>query len=102
MLEVLVHFEPEDLPDSYQLLKVTCPDDISIFDCDPEAIDITDIEATQAFGSDFIKQGRHCLLSIPSAILPVARNYLINPAHELAKTISIETVARYPFDKRLK
>lgn len=31
LLEVLVHFEPDQIPPSFQLIKIRCPDEVSIF-----------------------------------------------------------------------
>jgi RES domain-containing protein len=38
---------------------------------------------------------------VPSAIVPAASNYLLNPAHADASRLSIATVTRAPFDPRL-
>jgi RES domain-containing protein len=38
---------------------------------------------------------------VPSAIMPFATNYLINPMHTDAARIRVAHAARYPHDQRL-
>jgi RES domain-containing protein len=41
------------------------------------------------------------VVAVPSAIMPFAKNYLINPRHKDAARISVVQAARYPHDRRL-
>jgi RES domain-containing protein len=56
---------------------------------------------TQKLGSEFLQAGEFALLSVPSVVMPQARNYLLNPAHPDAAPIHIAQTWRYPFDSRL-
>ena len=38
-------------------------------------------ETTRALGTQWVKEERSVVLAVPSAVLPVAKNYLINPFH---------------------
>jgi len=38
-------------------------------------------EATRNLGTRWFEAGRSAVLAVPSAVLPVAKNYLINPFH---------------------
>jgi len=99
LLEMLVHVDLEDLPVNFQLLKIDCPDDVGIQVADK--IYLSDDVSTREIGDIWLSQGKTCLLRVPSAVLPVASNILINPRHADAARLEIETVLRYPFDSRL-
>ncbi|MGL4610865.1 MAG: RES family NAD+ phosphorylase [Trueperaceae bacterium] len=44
---------------------------------------------TREYGSRWAKEGRSLLLSVPSIIVPVERNYLLNPLHPNHQDIRI-------------
>ena len=109
LLEVMVHLEIdfEDLPGTYQLLEVDVPDDVAI-----ESVTIATLERVSQDWKDDPKITRGLLLpwfegvrtavvAVPSAIMPFARNYLINPKHVDAARITVVHAARYPHDQRL-
>ena len=97
LLEVMVHLEIdfEDLPSTYQLLEIDVPDTI-----DPERISVADLElVSQGWKEDpNITRGallpwfddlRTAVVAVPSAIMPFATNYLINPRHPDAAGIRV-------------
>lgn len=104
LLEVLVHVDFEEFPASYTLLKIACPDEIPVHtigrgDTD---LDLDDLQSTQILGDSLLKEGNVCLMSVPSIVMPEARNILINPQHQAAGQIQIEAVMSYPLDKRFR
>jgi RES domain-containing protein len=109
LLEVMVHLEIdfEDLPDTYQLLEIDVRDDVPI-----ERIPVATIEKVSRDWKDdpkitrqllrpWFEQVRTAAIAVPSAIMPFATNYLINPAHADAARIRVVHAARYPHDHRL-
>jgi RES domain-containing protein len=103
LLEVMVHLEvdAEDMPRDYQLLGVDVPDDIpAAFMGLPDGWS-DDIATTRALGDAWLREGSSALLRVPSAIVPDARNYLLNPAHADAARIAIVESQRAAFDPRL-
>jgi RES domain-containing protein len=100
MLEVLVHVDAEDVPGTYQLLRITCPDDVPQHRIDN--LDITDLAMTRSVGTNFLTENRGLLLNVPSIVMPAARNILINPRHARASDLEIADIFHYPFDRRLK
>jgi len=103
LLEVMVHLEidAEDLPRDYQLLAVDVPDGISAaFIGLPDGWR-DDIANTRALGDAWLREGSSALFRVPSAIVPDARNYLLNPAHADAPRITIAETQRSAFDPRL-
>ena len=107
LLEALVHLEIDSfagLPSHYQLLQINAPDEIlreTVSDSLLGAGWSADIARTRAIGDAWLIEGRTALLSVPSAVVPSSRNWLINPSHRDAARLAIAGVAKFPFDKRL-
>lgn len=103
LLEVMVHLEvdAEDLPRDYQLLAVDVPDGISAAFLGLPDGWRDDVSNTRALGDAWLREGSSALLRVPSAIVPDARNYLLNPAHADAARITIAEAQRAAFDPRL-
>lgn len=106
LLEVMVHLEvdAEDLPSHFQLLAVDVPDDLKITTVDEAALPPRWREQTaltRARGDDWLRGAATALLRVPSAIVPDAANYLLNPAHPDAVRLGIAHAVRAGFDPRL-
>lgn len=54
-----------------------------------------------AIGDSWAAAGRSLVLRVPSAIIPPASNFLINPAHADLSRVVIERPERFTFDTRL-
>ena len=106
LIEVMVHLEidAEDLPSHYQLLGVEVPDSVTITAVAENELPDgwrEQIALTRARGDDWLHAGATALLRVPSAIVPQAANYLLNPAHPDAVRVTIAATLRAPFDPRL-
>lgn len=101
LLEILVHATRWTVPDVYQLIEIDIPDDVPVLDAILPDGWSKDERLTQEVGMGFLAGRTAALLRVPSAIMPKARNLLINPAHDAAARISIVETYRYPFDSRL-
>jgi RES domain-containing protein len=106
LLEVMVHLEidAEDLPSHYQLLGVDAPDDLPVTRLDEHELQTNWREQaaiTRAIGDNWLHAAKSALFSMPSAIVPDARKYLLNSAHPDAARISIVATTRATFDSRL-
>jgi RES domain-containing protein len=106
LVEVLVHLEvdSEDIPRSYQLLAIDLPDNVAFqaVRSDQLAANWHDhLQVTRDVGDSWLKENRVLLLRVPSAIMPFATNWLLNPPHEEATNARITEIIRAPFDRRL-
>ncbi|WEZ84252.1 RES family NAD+ phosphorylase [Rhizobium sp. 32-5/1] len=101
LLEILVHVDIEDLPDDYQLLKIDCPDDVAVTTIPIDQAHVEDLDWTRREGSRLLGENSGCLIRVPSAVMPEATNFLINPRHPDAGRLTIAKAIRYPFDSRL-
>jgi RES domain-containing protein len=99
VLEYIVHVEPNNLPDKLIWLKICIPDDVS-FENFSGAIAPAEFEASQ-IGDKWIKLGKTVALIVPSAVLPLENNVLINPKHSDMSRISIIDQQLFFFDQRL-
>ncbi len=109
LLETLVHLEldAEDLPDRYRLLTVEAPDDVSIAELSAGQLDRdwpdwrSNAETTRSLAEGFFADAQHALLRMPSALVPEARNAMLNPAHPDARQFRIVSDVSAAFDPRL-
>jgi RES domain-containing protein len=58
-------------------------------------------QATQSLGDDWAAAAKLPVLSVPSAVVPEERNYLLNPAHPLYSRIAIGSPMECRIDHRL-
>jgi len=82
LLEVCVHTSANDVPPSYTLLAVSVEDQTAMETLDvsslrPDWIDHT--ESTRERGSEWLRSVRSALWRVPSALVPVTFNVLLNP-----------------------
>ena len=56
--------------------------------------------STQQIGDQWFKQSRSVVLELPSLIVPIEINYLLNPVHPDFKTITIAKPEPFSFDPR--
>ncbi|CAN7508180.1 RES family NAD+ phosphorylase [Rhizobium sp. LjRoot254] len=101
LLEIIVHIDPEEMASTYQVLKIFCPDDLPTYIANEPKNKLDSSDFTRALGSMVLGGGQYCLLDVPSIVMPLARNILINPDHPAADRIRIEEKHLLPFDQRL-
>ena len=109
VLEKLVHIEDASLlPDDTMLVRYDVPDDVEfdvtrLGDLPPEWRAVTRI--TRSRGDNWLRAESSCLMSVPSAVVPVAetadRNIMINHRHQDASRIAISRIERFDYDPRL-
>jgi len=109
MLEVLVHVDRDDAPESWVCVGAELPDDTKIEKVEKDALPRGWRTAnpysaeTQDIGARWLEGGKFAALSVPSAIIPIheEKNYLLNPDHGEMKRIEIVETAPFTFDPRL-
>jgi len=106
MTEVVVHFAIGSLPDGFMMMTIQVPDTISIKEIDIRTLpaawnQFPPLKTTQSIGDLFIREGKTCLLRVPSAVTTGDFNYLMNPVHPDFKKINISGYDPFPFDRRL-
>lgn len=105
-LEVLVHVDPLTAPTDLRLLAIEIPDDLSMETMDSTALPIgwnavPAPAALQTIGTMWLVSGRSAALMVPSAIITVERNILLNPRHPELGRVRVVGDEPFSFDTRL-
>lgn len=106
-LELLVHVEAVTLPDDLVALEIELPDGPEHFayaEADRLPPDWRSYPAPEweaELGDTWIADGEFLALGVPSAVIPMEFNILINPAHAAMRTVKILSERPFRFDERL-
>jgi RES domain-containing protein len=105
-LELFVHVAPGIIPADLVWLRGTLPDSISV-----KRIEVADLPSNwrdypappelQRMGTDWIMSLTSLVLVVPSAINPIERNLLLNPAHPDMNKLEVEEGLPFQFDPRM-
>jgi RES domain-containing protein len=105
LFEVWVHLpatqrKPGSLPNHVKV-GLDLPDDMGVETHTPDPATLADRSQTSAFGDLWLEEQRSAVLSVPSAILPEDRNFLLNPLHPDFGRVDLSVLEPFRFDKRL-
>ena len=105
-LELLVHADPLTAPDDLRLLAIELPDYLSIEVLEPITLpegwhSVPAPTALETIGSSWLTSGRTAALNVPSAVIKVERNILLNPRHPEVQRVRILGDEAFSFDTRL-
>jgi RES domain-containing protein len=105
-LELLVHVDPLTAPADLRLLAIELPDDLSTEVLEPITLpeawhSVPAPAALQILGSSWLMSGRTAALNVPSAVITVERNFLLNPRHPEVQRVRILSDESFSFDTRL-
>ena len=97
-LEILVHLKPDQVPPTYVYSSAK-------LDHRPRQAgfrgDAGDEESTRLFGQWWSNQRQEVSILVPSVVIPMERNVLLNPTHSAFGHIVWETSRPFSFDERL-
>jgi RES domain-containing protein len=105
MLEMLVHSELRQLPDTFTLLEVEVPEALVVHFVDENSLPHDwrrNLTVTRAIGDAWLASNISALLRVPSALAKNAWNLLLNPMHPDADQCAILHVLTAPLDPRFK
>jgi RES domain-containing protein len=102
-LEVFVHSETTDIP--LACVSATIPENTPILEITTEILpanwqDVAAYPVLQQIGLKWLQVLEYPVLKVPSAIIPVEYNYLINPEHPDLR-LQTEQVLEFQFDNRM-
>lgn len=105
-LERFVHTDPDLEPTNLVALRVDLEDSLPIHSVEVEQLpgDWRHYPAPEPlgrFGGDWLAATRWVALSVPSAVIPHERNYLLNPAHADFRRLVIGRPEPFSFDPRM-
>src|SRR5262245_8798369 len=106
ILEYMVHADSDILPTNVVVREANIPGDLQI-----ETISVNDLPtgwrepldhpALQAIGTDWVNRHSSAVLRVPSAIVPMEHNYLLNPMHRAFAKITWTNPVPFTLDPRL-
>lgn len=103
ILEILVRATKFTSPDSYTLTSFEIPDE-GIYRIQLKKLKKewkVDLKYTQGIGQDFLTENNFLCLQVPSAIVPLENNFLLNPLHSDFRKVKIIRSELLELDKRL-
>jgi RES domain-containing protein len=106
LIEVLANLKgnPKLFPDAYQLMKVSVADGVSKDVLGAKILTKKWREngsETRLAGDAWLAKAASALLVVPSVPSPESQNYLFNPLHPDARSLTIEWCKWIEYDKRL-
>jgi RES domain-containing protein len=106
VLEYTVNVNADDIPRALSMISIEIPDD-NIFEPGEEILPGNWKEApapasTKDFGTRLLKKKNHLVIKIPSTIIPLEYNFILNPVHPDSGSIIISNVKDFIYDSRIK
>jgi RES domain-containing protein len=106
LLEIMVHVEFAELPVGYSFVEVDIPDKLikpiqSLSFIKPKWNSEEAVKQLQMLGSSWLKRQENLALRVPSVVLGLENNVLINPAHKDFGKVKTIKKGALDFDPRL-
>jgi RES domain-containing protein len=105
-LEYFVHIDADLLPENLVAIEASIPPSVrikqlKIDDLPKNWRDIPAPNILSRIGTDWLRSHESTVLAVPSVVIPVEMNYLINPDHQDFKKIKIGRPQAFAFDSRM-
>lgn len=106
LAEAMVHLSAATAPDDLCMVEIETEPKVSATEADvqnlPEGRNaFPHRRITQEIGDRFVRENRHCLLRVPSAVVPGDFHVLINPAHPDFRYVNVIRISGFKTDRRL-
>ena len=102
-LELLAHIDYERALQEFKATEVDF-DETLLLNVDPASFPENwgyTLSYTQAIGDAWVERSASAVLSVPSRVVPIERNYLLNPAHPDMKRVWIGNPRPFRYDPRV-
>lgn len=105
-LELFVHTDTDLVPVRLRAIGADIPDDFTMDERQPSDLpanwrEVPAPESLQEIGQSWIAGRRTAIVAVPSVIIPIERNYIINPAHPDFRRIRVVHQEAFSFDPRM-
>jgi RES domain-containing protein len=105
-LEVFVHMEVEDVATMLAWIRVAVPTEVEIeylelVQLPPDWRSIPAPAVLASMGDNWFRAGSTAILAVPSVVIPMEYNYLINPSHPDFMKLTVEPPQPFELDPRL-
>ena len=104
VIETFIHLGEDGLNIKFVSFTIAIPDSVAIERCrrpprnwraEPPGSE------SMRYGSRWLRVGRTAVLEVPSAIVPLEKNYLLNPGHPDFRKIRLGRALPFVFDPRM-
>jgi RES domain-containing protein len=105
-LESFVHFDPSEAPDSLVAVPVEVPKDVFVERWKAKDLPTgwqgyPHLNETRERGTAWVKGATAAIVRVPSAVVPIQSNFLLNPAHPDMKRVQAGRPRPFAFDPRM-
>lgn len=102
-MEIMAHLGPmRRSMRGYQLYSLSFEDhDVEDATTQAPGLNPRDVDATTAYGDAWAKAQRSLALRVPSVVVPISFNFVINPAHPRMSATSVHAHGEFVFDERI-
>ena len=105
-LEFYVHLSPDIHPRNFIAIPAEIPERVKLEILSPSNLpshwrEPRDADKLREIGMEWLHSGRTAVLAVPSAVVPVEQNYLLNPRHKAFSQIRVNTPQPFEFDYRM-
>lgn len=106
-LEMLVHLDDDSMLLEYSYIPAQIPTDLVVNVADYQTLPKNWSNSpaslqTQQIGDRWISENISAVLEVPTSVIPLEKNYLLNPDHKDFEKITSGNAGSFIFDKRLK
>ena len=106
-LENLVHRSGEGLNKVFKTMQIKIPNNLKVQEIKQSQLSrnwfkYENYNECQKLGDKWVEESKYPVLKVPSAIIKMEHNYLLNPNHKQFQKIKITTIEDFQFDPRLK
>lgn len=106
MLEYFVHLDAADAPADLVLVTAEVPNDLP-----RQRVAVDDLPSNwrrspapaelARIGDEFVRKAAHCVLTVPSALVPNENNWLLNPQHHGFERVVVSRIEPLIYDERM-
>lgn len=105
-LELFVHLGKARSALSFVFFRIEIPDNVRVESISVDGLpanwrDQPPPDATKDLGTRWVKAGKSAVLRVPSVLVPVESNHLLNPVHPEFRSIRIGAPEPFAFDPRM-
>ncbi len=97
VLESLVHFDFDELPDNLVWLEIEIPDSIEVMEYKREQ---PSERTSRQDGDKWLSSLKTACLVVPSVVIPIEKNVILNPGHSDMSRIKVRTCEDFQLDPR--
>lgn len=104
-LELLVHLESYQVLQAYMAISAEFDERLCQWldteHLPPDWANFPAPESTKSIGADWIQQSQSAVLAVPSILVPIEMNFLVNPQHPDFARLKVSEARAFQYDRRL-